>query len=211
MRINRASDDSHTATDRSFVEARRLSRTAQGHLCRAPTPAASHSRRSDTCRDGLADAEGVYQRLRSRAIGLTTGEAEARLIEHGPNIVAADGRKSLWLLLWHAVINPLVLLLAALATISFSTGDARAGIVMSLMIVLGVGLRLTQERRADATAAKLKAMISVTAAVLRDGQPQELPVAHLVPGDVVKLAAGDMIPADVRLLSCKTCSSSRAA
>ena len=147
--------------------------------------------------------EGVYQRLRSRPTGLTTDEAEARLTEHGPNTVAADGRKSLGLLVWHAVINPLVLLLAVLATISFSTGDARAGIVMSLMIVLGVGLRLTQERRADTTAAKLKAMISVTAAVFRDGQPQELPVAHLVPGDIVKLAAGDMIPADVRIVGAK--------
>ena len=85
-------------------------------------------------------------------------------------MVAADGRKSLGLLLWHAVINPLVLLLAVLATISFATGDVRAGIVMSLMIVLGVGLRLIQERRADSTAAKLKAMISVTATVLRDGE-----------------------------------------
>src|SRR5207342_418768 len=130
-------------------------------------------------------------------------EAAARLHEHGPNMVAADGRKSISLLLWHAVINPLVLLLAVLATISFSTGDVRAGVVMSLMIVLGVGIRLTQERRADTTAAKLKAMISVTAAVFRDGESQELPVAHLVPGDIVKLSAGDMIPADVRIVSAK--------
>ena len=116
----------------------------------------------------------MYQRLESRATGLSTEEAEARLSEHGPNVVAADGRKSLGLLLWHAVINPLVLLLAVLATISFSTGDARAGIVMSLMIALGVGIRLIQERRADSTAAKLKAMISVTATALRDGGAQEL-------------------------------------
>ena len=147
--------------------------------------------------------EGVYQRLRSRSTGLTTAEAEARLREHGHNVVAADGRKSIWLFLWRAVINPLVLLLAVLATISFSTGDARAGTVMSLMIVMGVGLRLTQERRADSTAAKLKAMISVTAAVFRDGDLRELPVAELVPGDIVKLAAGDMIPADVRVLGAK--------
>ncbi|MFY9551464.1 MAG: magnesium-translocating P-type ATPase [Thermoanaerobaculia bacterium] len=148
-------------------------------------------------------SEVVYQRLRSRATGLTAKEVEARLTEHGPNMVAAEGSKSIWLLLWHAVINPLVLLLAVLATISFATGDARAGIVMSLMIVLGVGLRLVQERRADTTATKLKAMISVTATVLRDGQPLELPIAQLVPGDVVKLAAGDMIPADVRIVAAK--------
>src|ERR1700737_1855921 len=145
----------------------------------------------------------VLQRLQSRLTGLTTSEADARLTEHGPNMVAADGSKGIWLLLWHAVINPLVLLLAVLATISFATGDARAGIVMSLMIALGVGLRLFQERRADTTAAKLKAMISVTATVLRDGQPQELPISQVVPGDVVKLAAGDMIPADVRIVAAK--------
>ena len=147
--------------------------------------------------------DGVYQRLQSRVTGLTAREADARLSEHGPNMVTADGRKSIGLLFWHAAINPLVLLLAVLATISFSTGDARAGIVMSLMIVLGVGLRLIQERKADKTAATLKAMISITATVLRDGAPQELPVAHLVPGDVVKLAAGDMIPADVRIVAAK--------
>ena len=147
--------------------------------------------------------DAVWQRLESRAAGLTTSEAEARLSEHGANAVAVDGRKTLPLLLWHAVINPLVLLLGVLAAISFSTGDARAGIVMSLMILLGVGLRLTQERRADTTAAKLKAMISVTATTLRDGEPQELPIAQLVPGDVVRLAAGDMIPADVRITAAK--------
>ena len=148
-------------------------------------------------------SEAVYRRLETRATGLTADEAETRLEEHGPNVVAADHRKSVWLFLWHAVINPLVLLLGVLATFSFATGDVRAGVVMSLMIVLGVGVRLVQETRADATAAKLKAMISVTATVLRDGQPQELPISQLVPGDVVKLAAGDMIPADVRIVSAK--------
>src|SRR6478672_5847013 len=75
-------------------------------------------------------------------------------------------------LLWHAAINPLVVLLVVLATISFATGDARAGIVMTLMIALGVGLKLIQEARADSAAAKLKAMISVKAAVVRDGTPR---------------------------------------
>ena len=68
-------------------------------------------------------SEALYQRLQSRLTGLTTSEAEARLDEYGPNMVATDGRKSVALLLWHAAINPLVLLLAVLATISFSTGD----------------------------------------------------------------------------------------
>ena len=106
-------------------------------------------------------------------------------------------------LLAHAVVNPLVILLAVLASISFATGDPRAGTVMSLMIVLGVGLKLIQEARADHAAAKLKAMIAVTATVLRDGTPQEIAVSQLVPGDIVKLAAGDMIPGDVRVVTAK--------
>ena len=73
--------------------------------------------------------------------------------------------------MWRSVLNPLVILLAVLATVSFSTGDPRAGTVMVLMIVLSVGLKLYQEAKADSAAAKLKAMISVRATVLRDGQP----------------------------------------
>ena len=101
------------------------------------------------------------------------------------------------------MLNPLVILLAVLASVSFATGDARAGIMMSLMIALGVGLKLIQEAKADSAAAKLKAMISVTATVIRDGKPQEIAVSQLVPGDVVELAAGDMIPADVRMVAAK--------
>ena len=71
---------------------------------------------------------------------------------------------------------------------------------MVIMVVLGVSLRFVQEARADAAAAKLKAMISVTATVVRDGKARRNPVRELVPGDVVKLAAGDMIPADVRII-----------
>jgi Mg2+-importing ATPase len=75
--------------------------------------------------------------------------------------------------------------------------------MMLLMIVLSVGLRLFQEAKASNAAAKLKAMISVDATVLRGGAVQEVPVSHLVPGDVVQLAAGDMIPGDVRVVQAK--------
>ncbi len=149
------------------------------------------------------DAAGVYARLKTRPEGLTTDEAAALLAGHGPNVLAKDQRAGLAKLLWRAVLNPLVILLAVLATISFATGDLRAGIMMVSMIVLSVGLKLIQEFKAGNAAAKLKAMISVTATVLRDGVPLEIPVAHLVPGDVVQLAAGDMIPGDVRILQAK--------
>ena len=145
----------------------------------------------------------VYQHFRTRPDGLTSEEARARLAEHGPNVLAKDQRAGIGTMLWHAVLNPLVILLAVLASVSFATGDFRAATMMSLMIALGVGLKLIQEAKADSAAAKLKAMISVTATVVRDGQPQEIKVSQLVPGDVVVLAAGDMIPADVRMLTAK--------
>jgi Mg2+-importing ATPase len=149
------------------------------------------------------DAAGVFARFGTRAEGLTSQEAAARLAEHGPNVLAKDQRAGIGRLLWHAVLNPLVILLAVLATVSMLTGDVPSAVIMLLMIALGVSLKLIQEAKADNAAAKLKAMISVTATVMRDGAPREAPVAELVPGDVVKLAAGDMIPGDVRLVSAK--------
>jgi cation transport ATPase len=84
-----------------------------------------------------------------------------------------------------------VVLLLLLAAVSFLTGDDRAGVVMLIMVLLGVVLRFIQEARADTTAAKLKAMIRVTATVVRDGKACEVPLSDLVPGDVVHLSAGD--------------------
>ncbi len=153
----------------------------------------------------LASTENaaVLQKLDSSPNGIGDEEAERRLDEHGYNIVTPAEHRSKLMLLFHAIINPLVILLAVLAAISFLTGDAGSGIVMLVMIFLGVSLRFWQETTADAAAAKLKAMISVTATVVRDGTAREVPLSQLVPGDVVKLAAGDMIPADLRLLTCK--------
>src|SRR5471032_3384502 len=149
------------------------------------------------------DAAGVYARLTTRATGLTPDEAATRLAQYGPNVLAKDQRAGLLILLRRGVLNPLVILLAVLATISFATGDFPGGLVMVSMIALSVVLKLIQESKASNAAAKLKAMISVTATVLRGGPPKEIAVSQLVPGDVVQLAAGDMIPGDVRIVQAK--------
>jgi Mg2+-importing ATPase len=154
-------------------------------------------------------ATDVLRLLDSSPDGLSQEEAVRRLRQYGPNVVAAEGGRGWLRLLFKAAVNPLVILLLVLATVSFITEtvaesrDYRAAIVMLAMVALGVSLRFIQESRADASAAKLKSMIRVTATVLRDGQPREVPLAELVPGDVIRLAAGDMIPADIRLLACK--------
>src|SRR5450631_476272 len=150
-----------------------------------------------------ADGDTLYTKHGSSATGLSQEEAEQRLEKHGQNAVAQEEGHSWRNLLVMAVLNPLVILLSLLAILSAATGDLRAAIVMLLMVVLGVALRFVQEARADTAAAKLKAMIRVTATVVRDGKAIEIALSELVPGDIVRLAAGDMIPADVRILSCK--------
>jgi Mg2+-importing ATPase len=146
-------------------------------------------------------AEEALGRCETTTQGLTAAEAERRLERYGPNTAVKEQRFRLLRLVVHALVNPLLILLAVLAAVAYLTGDYRAGTVVLVMIVLGVVLKFVQEARADAAAARLRAMISVTSAVLRDGKPTEQPVLSLVPGDVVVLAAGDMIPADVRLLT----------
>jgi Mg2+-importing ATPase len=143
----------------------------------------------------------VFSRMKTSPQGLSEGEAASRLAEVGPNVVAAGQHRGWPWRLLTATRNPLVILLAVLAAISFATGDVRAGSVMTLMVSIGVLLRFVQETRADVAAAKLTAMINVTATVVRAGQEAEIPLRQIVPGDVLKLSAGDMIPADVRLVA----------
>jgi len=151
----------------------------------------------------LLETSEVFSRMKTAQEGLGENEASGRLVEVGPNIVAESKHRGwLWRLLT-AVRNPLVILLAVLATVSFATGDARAGTVMVSMVILSVLLRFVQEARADAAAEKLKEMINVTATVVRAGKEKEIPIKQLVPGDLVNLSAGDMIPADVRLITTK--------
>ena len=149
------------------------------------------------------DGDALLQSLHTTPEGLTQAEAEQRARTWGPNEVAQERRRGWFLRLLIIIRNPLVILLTALSTISYVTGDARAGTVMACMVVLSVALRFVQEARADSAAAKLKAMIHVTATVIRGGNAREIPLRDLVPGDVIKLSAGDMIPGDVRVISAK--------
>jgi len=149
------------------------------------------------------EGDALLLSLKTTATGLTQTVAEERARTVGLNEVAEEKAKGWPMRLLKILRNPLVILLAALSAISYATGDARAGTVMACMVLLSVALRFVQEARADAAAAKLKAMIHVTATVLRDGEAKEMPLRDLVPGDVVKLSAGDMIPGDLRVIAAK--------
>ena len=148
------------------------------------------------------DAAAVLARTGSHAAGLTEAQANAIRARTGPNEVEHEKPLPAWLHLWQCYQNPFNLLLTALATISWLTHDTKATVVIASMVVLSTLMRFVQEGRSHRAAEQLKALVSNTATVLRRSQgnadasvPTERPIHDLVPGDVIVLSAGDMIPA----------------
>jgi len=135
--------------------------------------------------------------------GLTSAEARARLARYGPNVVAPHRPRRLALEFLARFRNPLVLLLLAASAVAALTGEVTSFGIIAVIVVLSVTLDFLQEHRAGRAAERLKASVAVRATVLRDGVACEIPVAELVPGDVVRLAAGDLVPADGRVLEAR--------
>ena len=132
--------------------------------------------------------------------GLTSAEAAERLRTDGPNALATDGRRTRARILASQFASPLVLILVAASCVSIAVGDpVEAGIILAI-VAMSAGLGFVQEARAEASVAALQARLTLRATVLRDGRAQEVPVHDVVRGDVVELAAGDIVPADGRLL-----------
>lgn len=152
-----------------------------------------------------AQKEGaeVFLLLQSSDKGLTETEAEARLAQYGFNEVAQEKRDPWFIQLIKTCRNPLDILLLVLSVVSYFTGDLRAAAVIGSMVVISVSLRFVQHYRSDKAVAKLRSMIRVTSTVVRDGEKKEIPLGHLVPGDLIQLSAGDIIPADVRIVAAK--------
>ncbi|MCK6395276.1 magnesium-translocating P-type ATPase [Zoogloea sp.] len=167
--------------------------------------------------------DALLARLHSHPDGLDARQA-ARIRQHsGANLVQHEQPMPAWLHLWHCYIDPFNLLLSALAAMSWYSGDVKATTVIGCMVVLSTLIRFVQERRSSHAADALKAMVGSRATVLRretageaddpatrhvvvDGRNVrcvEVPLAELVPGDIVVLSAGDMIPADLRLLKAR--------
>ena len=152
--------------------------------------------------------EAACRHLGSGFAGLTLEEAGSRLKTSGPNLVARESKPSILQEIWARCRNPLNALLLALAAVSYFSGDARSAIVIGLMVLLAIVTAFVQEHRSNEAAARLRAMVKTTASVRRrtpagNGDFAEVPLDALVPGDVVRLSAGDMIPADLRLLEAK--------
>ena len=137
----------------------------------------------------VEEASAVLQRLGTSLAGLSEEEAAARLEKYGPNEVAQEKQHGWLPRLWIAVAQSAGDFADDSRDFLFRHGgdSSDEGTVMFLMVVLGLSLRFIQETKADNAAAKLKAMIKVTATVIRDGRPREIPLKELVPGDIVKL------------------------
>ena len=147
-------------------------------------------------------------RAESSLEGLSQTEAAARLAKFGPNLVAREAKATILQELWSRARNPLNALLLSLATVSYFSGDVRAAVVIASMVVLAIVTAFIQEHRSNEAAAKLRAMVHTTASVRRTPNDAknpfvEIPIEQLVPGDLVRLSAGDIIPAELRLLEAK--------
>jgi P-type Mg2+ transporter len=147
-------------------------------------------------------------RMQSRHDGLDATEAAKRLARDGPNEVQHVAPLPGWLRLWRCYLNPFNLLLTALALLSSVSGDAKATVVIGVMVALSTLIRFVQEGRSHRAAEGLRSMVSNKASVIRSStsagsSTQDIAVRDVVAGDVVVLSAGDMIPADCRLLTAR--------
>lgn len=154
------------------------------------------------------DLEKLYEYLGADRNGLTPDEVSERQEKHGKNEVAHEKADPWYHIVYHNLVNPFVILLLVLGIVSYLTDDIRATIVVAVMVVVSVLMRFIQEFRSSKAAEKLKSMVTNTVAVTRrdeEGNIQklEIPFIELVMGDLIHLSAGDMVPADVRLIQSK--------
>ena len=159
------------------------------------------------------DVDGVLHLFDTSESGLSETEAKQRLEKAGLNEIAREKAIAWYVQLLKTVTNPLSLLLIVIATISLLTGSPTAALIIFMMVIFAGLLRFSQEFQSNKAAEKLREMVSATATVSRkDATPtekkgiiagKEIAVKLLVPGDIIFLSAGDMIPADVRLIATK--------
>src|SRR5581483_9117620 len=143
--------------------------------------------------------------------GLTSVEARRRLAATGPNLIETGQRFWAVRSLLTLILNPLVLILLAASVLSGVVGEPVNATLIALMVLLSFALDFVQMFQSQQAASRLRTLVAPTARVWRDGAPREIPVAEIVPGDLIDLRAGDLVPADASLLSSTTLSVDEAA
>ncbi|HVH65886.1 MAG TPA: cation-transporting P-type ATPase, partial [Candidatus Acidoferrum sp.] len=149
-------------------------------------------------RAAAADGTALADLLGTSLSGLTSAEAASQRARYGLNSLTMESR-SLWTIV-RGQISGLNILLFLAGILTWATGDLVDGVIIVLLIVLNVGLSIFQEYRAEVALRALRALLPFRTRVWRDGVETEVPSIELVPGDLIALAAGDLVPADCRLI-----------
>ncbi len=144
--------------------------------------------------------EESFARLKSTARGLTAAEAAGRLEEVGPNELQAAGLVSPWTILLEQFKNVLIVILLFATALSAFLGHGIEAIAITVIVLFAVILGFVQEYRAERAIEALREMAAPAAIVIRDGRERKIPARDLVPGDIILLATGNKVPADVRLV-----------
>jgi Mg2+-importing ATPase len=148
----------------------------------------------------MAPVEQILKRLKTTPAGLDSASVQARLKLYGPNDAATVKKTPLSLQFLSRVSNPLVNILLVASGLSAATGDIASFVVVVTIVTISMTLDFIQEVRAQNAVEALRKSVAVQAMVRRNGATVSLPIDQLVPGDIVQLIAGDLIPADARLL-----------
>jgi Ca2+-transporting ATPase len=146
------------------------------------------------------DPQAVFTELKSSERGLSPDQARKRLDQYGANEIHRKPKDSILQLLWRQINNPLIWVLLGSATLAIALGKVTDGLVVLAVVVINAIIGFIQEYKAGQAIEALSEMVPRNAAVIRDGRTLNLPASELVPGDVVLLAAGDSVPADMRLI-----------
>ena len=153
--------------------------------------------------------ESTFADYKTSALGLVDDQVEENRDTYGENVITKGQEDSMIKKIYESIINPFTVILLVIALVSFITNvwlakpgeqDPTTSIIIVTLVLISGGIRFIQELRSDKAASNLSRMIVNTATVLRDGSEQEIPIDEIVVGDVIKLSAGDMIPADVVLI-----------
>jgi Mg2+-importing ATPase len=145
--------------------------------------------------------DSLLNKLGSSMQGLREDVAINRLRQYGPNTIDITRKIHPLLQFLALFLSPLPLLLIALSIISLVTGGVTGALVIAAMVFLSTGLAFLQEYKSNKAAEKLRQLVSIKVTVLRENIERDIPLSELVPGDLIKLSAGDLIPADLRLLT----------
>ena len=156
------------------------------------------------------DAKSVLNHFKTTLAGLSVVEIDERIDEYGKNSIELDNKNSLFKKIMNAIINPFNIVLIMVAIITLFTDvilseqkDYATFILITSTIIISAIISLRQETKSDKAAKKLKSMISNKIDVIRDENQVLIDVENIVPGDIVKLSSGDMIPGDVRFIEVK--------